>query len=51
LIGDEARDIDAARAAGIASGAVAWGYADIESLRSRQPTEVFMTFDEIANRL
>jgi phosphoglycolate phosphatase len=51
LIGDEARDIDAARAAGIASGAVAWGYADVESLRARGPTEVFMTIEEIAERL
>jgi len=51
LIGDEVRDIDAARAAGVASGAVAWGYADVDALRSREPTEVFMTFDEIATRL
>lgn len=51
LIGDEARDIDAARAAGVASGAVAWGYADIESLRARGPTEIFMTIEEIAERL
>jgi phosphoglycolate phosphatase len=51
LIGDEARDIDAARAAGVASGAVAWGYADVESLRARGPTEVFMTMEEMAERL
>jgi phosphoglycolate phosphatase len=51
LIGDEARDIDAAHAAGIASGAVAWGYADVESLRARRPTEVFMTIEEIGQRL
>jgi phosphoglycolate phosphatase len=51
LIGDEARDIDAARAAGIASGAVAWGYADIDALRTREPTEVFLTIEEIAVRL
>jgi len=51
LIGDEARDIDAARAAGIASGAVAWGYADPEALRARGPTEVFLSLEEITERL
>jgi phosphoglycolate phosphatase len=51
LIGDEARDIDAARAAGVASGAVAWGYADVAALRAREPTEVFMRIEEIAARL
>jgi phosphoglycolate phosphatase len=51
LIGDEARDIDAAHAAGVASGAVAWGYADVEALRARGPTEVFLTLEEIAARL
>jgi phosphoglycolate phosphatase len=51
LIGDEARDIDAARAAGTASAAVAWGYADPEFLRSRAPTLFFARMEEIAPAL
>jgi phosphoglycolate phosphatase len=47
-IGDEARDIDAAMKAGLASGAVTWGYATPELLRSRGPTHVFETMDAIA---
>ena len=49
-IGDEIRDIEAARASGIACGAVAWGYADIEALRARRPDELFATIDDIAVR-
>jgi phosphoglycolate phosphatase len=51
LIGDETRDIDAARACGVASGAVGWGYADAQTLRSREPTEVFERLEEIVNRI
>jgi len=40
-IGDELRDIEAARAAGIASGAVTWGYALPDRLRHEQPDHVF----------
>ena len=40
-IGDEVRDIDAAAACGIASGAVAWGYAAPSALRARGPTILF----------
>lgn len=50
-IGDEIRDIDAARSAGIACGAVAWGYADPSALRSHNPDIVFESFTEIAERL
>jgi phosphoglycolate phosphatase len=48
LIGDEARDIAAARATGIASAAVAWGYADPEFLRTLAPTLFFARMEEIA---
>lgn len=47
-IGDEIRDIDAAEAAGVVSGAVTWGYAHAPALRSRGPTWVFDKVDEIA---
>ncbi len=32
-IGDEVRDVEAARDAGIAFGAVAWGYATVDALK------------------
>src|SRR5262249_110909 len=47
-IGHQTRDIDAARAAGIASGAVAWGYATPDVLRARSPDFLFETADAIA---
>ncbi len=40
-IGDELRDIEAARATGIAAGAVSWGYALPERLRREAPDHVF----------
>ena len=46
-IGDESRDIDAARKAGIAAGAVSWGYATAELLRAQQPDHLFDTMDQI----
>jgi phosphoglycolate phosphatase len=50
-IGDEIRDIDAARRAGIACGAVTWGFALPEALAARGPDAVFTSFEEIAGRL
>jgi phosphoglycolate phosphatase len=50
-IGDEVRDIEAARAAGIACGAVCWGYAAPTALRARRPDVVFERIDEIAHAL
>jgi phosphoglycolate phosphatase len=50
-IGDETRDIEAAREAGLASGAVAWGYARRELLAARAPTWLFETPDDVATRL
>lgn len=43
-VGDEVRDIQAARAAGVASGAVLWGYATRDALAQAQPDMVFETF-------
>ncbi len=40
-IGDELRDIEAARAAGIACAAVTWGYSAPEALRAQKPDAVF----------
>ncbi|QAY77735.1 HAD hydrolase-like protein [Sphingosinicella sp. BN140058] len=50
-IGDETRDIDAAREAGIAAGAVSWGYASAEALARFAPDHRFAGFDEIERLL
>jgi phosphoglycolate phosphatase len=47
-IGDEARDIEAARAAGIAIGAVTWGYGTPGLLAACAPDALFTTPAEIA---
>jgi phosphoglycolate phosphatase len=44
-IGDETRDIEAARDVSVASGAVTWGYAKPELLASFNPT---LTFNEVS---
>lgn len=46
-IGDEVRDIEAARAVGIACGAVCWGYAAPVALRARNPEYLFERFEDI----
>lgn len=48
-IGDEVRDIEAARAVGIACGAVCWGYAAPTALRTLAPDHIFAQMDEIAD--
>lgn len=48
-IGDEVRDIEAARSIGIACGAVCWGYAAPAALRALGPDHVFERMDEIAD--
>lgn len=50
-IGDEMRDLDAAAASGIAFGGVAWGYADPEALRARNPQMWFDSFADIPRLL
>ena len=47
-IGDQATDADAARRAGVAFGAVAWGYATRLSLERLQPTHLFDTVEDLA---
>ena len=46
-IGDEIRDIEAARSVGIAFGAVSWGYTRPAALTAHDPSVVFGTMDEI----
>ncbi|WP_408890890.1 HAD hydrolase-like protein [Myxococcus faecalis] len=46
-VGDEIRDLDAAREAGIPAAAVAWGYTLPEALARHSPDRLFRTLDEL----
>jgi phosphoglycolate phosphatase len=46
-IGDEVRDADAAREAGIAFGAVSWGYATVDALRGAGAARVFSSIEDV----
>ncbi len=48
-IGDEIRDLEAARKARIPFGAVAWGYTHPEALLAHAPDRLFATVDEIGS--
>lgn len=50
-IGDETRDVDAAREVGLAAGVVLWGYANPETLVAMKPDMAFATPAEIIARL
>jgi phosphoglycolate phosphatase len=50
-IGDELRDIEAATAAGMHSGAVTWGYALPAALQAAAPTHLFNSIEEMRQRL
>ena len=50
-IGDEVRDIEAARAAGIPCGAVSWGFAAPGALRALGPDLIFERIDDITGTL
>ena len=51
FVGDEIRDIEAARHAGIASGAVAWGFTDRDTLRAHSPDMLFASVEEMLSAL
>ncbi len=46
-VGDETRDIDAARETGMRAGSVLWGYASEEGLTALQPDALFRTPQDI----
>ena len=48
VIGDETRDVEAARQAGLASAAVTWGYATAAALAACGPDHLAASFDELA---
>lgn len=50
-IGDETRDIEAAREAGFAAVAVTWGYAKIDVLEEFRPDMMVDTVDDLAAEL
>lgn len=50
-IGDETRDVDAAREVGMVAGAVLWGYANSEILRALGPDICFDTPEQIVAHL
>jgi phosphoglycolate phosphatase len=50
-IGDETRDISAARKAGVSAGAVLWGYANRTALTRLEPDALFETPDDVLRLL
>lgn len=46
-IGDETRDVDAAKAAGVSAAAVTWGYAARAALEAAQPNFLFDSFEAL----
>ncbi|AYG96329.1 HAD family hydrolase [Brevundimonas naejangsanensis] len=50
-VGDEIRDIEAARDAGTAAGAVAWGYTLPEALAARAPDHMFADVEAMRRML
>jgi phosphoglycolate phosphatase len=50
-VGDEIRDAEAARKAGLAFGAVGWGHHSLETLRDQNPEECFSQPREIGEKL
>jgi phosphoglycolate phosphatase len=51
FVGDEIRDADAARRAGVAFGAVAWGYTRLNSLAAHGPAMTFASVEELVTKL
>lgn len=50
-IGDEIRDIEAARREDLPFGAVAWGFTNVEALKAYAPAEVFSRVGEIVEKV
>ena len=50
-IGDELRDLQAAKGAGIPFGAVSWGYNRAEALQKQGPAEMFYSMEDMVKRL
>jgi len=50
-IGDEIRDLEAAKKANVDFGAVSWGYTRVEALMALAPCEVFTSVDDILEKI
>jgi phosphoglycolate phosphatase len=50
-IGDEVRDAEAARQAGVAFGAVSWGHHRMAILAQQKPDECFESVEELCTRM
>lgn len=50
-IGDEIRDVEAARREALPFGAVAWGFTNVEALKAYAPAEVFSRVEEIVEKV
>ncbi len=50
-VGDEVRDAEASRKAGVAFGAVAWGQHSEKALRAQNPAEFFTHVNELVEKL
>jgi len=50
-IGDEIRDLEAARRVKVTFGAVSWGYTRIEALQAHSPDHVFTSVDQIVEEI
>ena len=50
-VGDEIRDADAAKATGMAFGAVSWGYNRVDALAARGPQAIFGSFDDLVETI
>jgi phosphoglycolate phosphatase len=50
-IGDEVRDLNAARSLGIDFGAVAWGYANLQAFAAHTPDQTFLEMREIVDQI
>ena len=50
-VGDEVRDIQAARTEGLSAGAVGWGFANPELLMAHSPDAFFPTLDALRQHL
>ena len=50
-IGDELRDLEAARSENVAFGAVTWGYTRTDALAAHSPAELFTSVAEIAAKI
>ena len=50
-VGDEVRDIEATKRINMPFGAVSWGYAKVEALQALGPDELFVSVQDMSNKI